>query len=88
MRIKRFDVSVECFIWLLSPERKHYAVTQNGLPEDAELVRISVDPYESAPSVVSLYFTSMEFPDLPSGALLPREKIQITRYYDADKETP
>lgn len=88
MRIKRYDVTSE---WLKSilKNGRHNAIYEirNGLPEDAELVRISADKDLSTVDVISLFFTSESFPNLPEGLWLKPNTVFITKeYLDAEKK--
>ncbi len=79
MRIKRFDVSSDILKFLLDGEEKHFKITEGELPNDAVLIRVWVDPYMSAPNIISLFYISDSFPDLKDGSLLPTEKMMMER---------
>lgn len=81
MKIKRFDITVEFIRDIFSSGTKHWKVIRNALPEDAELVRIYVSQNKSTPDILSLYFTSNSFQDLPEGTNIGSEPISILKYY-------
>lgn len=82
MRIKRFDLSVDGIKELLGKGRHDREVTKNAIPEDAELVRVSVNNNESTLSKISLFFKSESYPDVPEGTVLPSETIQLKEYFN------
>jgi hypothetical protein len=81
MKIKRFDISVEIFKELFNGKRHEFKVIANQLPEDAQLVRISVNPNESTIRTISAFYTSETFPDLPDGTLMESDKICLSVYF-------
>lgn len=85
MRIKKFDITTEVLKQFLAEGRYNIEIIQNAIPKDAELVRININPNESTPSIISLYFTSQSFPDLPEGSYMQSEKIELRQYYFGDK---
>jgi len=85
MRIKRFDMTSEFLKQILSPGRKDFETTRNALPVDAELVRIHVDPFESTPGLISLFYTSQDFPDLPEATVPQSERIEFTQHIHDDE---
>ena len=88
MKIKRYDVAVDFLKAFFSSGRHDLEVIENAIPEDAEFVRVSVNPNESTPSVVSLFFTSESFPDVPEGTVIPSERVLFRKYYPGVGETP
>jgi hypothetical protein len=85
MRIKRFDMTPEVLKFFFSGERFDMQATENALPADAELVRVHTNQNESTPRVISLFYISASFPDLPEGSSIESERILFTKYF---KETP
>ena len=85
MRIKRFDITPEVLKFFLSGERFDMQATKNSIPADAELVRVHTNQNESSPRVISLFYTSTSFPDLPEGSYMESERILFTKYF---KDTP
>lgn len=81
MRIKRFDVTVEFLKQFLTNGHIHFSVF-NGIPNDAELVRIHVDPNIQTIDKISFFFMSESFPDVPKGYVLTSEKVTIVTHYD------
>lgn len=87
MKIKRFDVTTAFLKDILSDRKHCFAATRNAIPEDAELVRIAVDQNRSSVDIISLFFASESFPDLPEGSLLKSEVIEITKYFGTEAFT-
>lgn len=85
MKIKRFDMTPEILKFFFSGERFDMQATINPLPADAELVRVHTNHNHSTPQVISLFYTSASFPDLPEGQYMEPERILFTKYH---KETP
>ena len=81
MKIKRFAFTSESFRKIFSPGLKHWEVTENAIPKDAELVRISTDIGVSSAGRIYLDYYSEEFPELPEGSILKLNKIMITTHY-------
>lgn len=86
MKIKRFDITPEVLKMFFGGERFDIQATKNALPADAELMRIAIKDMESTPYIISLFYISASFPDLPEGTILESEKIEFTRYYEKDGE--
>lgn len=84
MRIKRFDMTPEVLKFFFSGERFDMQATGKALPNDAELVRVHTNQNESTPRIISLFYTSASYPDLPEGSYMESEIILFTRYH---KET-
>ncbi len=84
MKIKRFDVTPEVLKMFFSGTRINIQATKNALPADSKLARIAVNEIESMPHIISLFYTSASFPDLPEGTILDSEKIEFTRFYEKD----
>jgi hypothetical protein len=80
MKIKRYDITPDLLKMFFSGERFDIQATENALPADAELVRITVNEHKSTPRTISLFYTSASFPDLPEGTILESEKILFTRH--------
>ncbi len=78
MKIKRFDISTEFLKSILQHGMMNIATIKNPLPEDAELVRIFTNPYESSLRTISLFYKSESFPEQIEGTLLNSEKIEFT----------
>jgi hypothetical protein len=87
MRIKRYDMASQALKMFFDGERRDIQATANALPADAELVRIFVDPYKSTPDIISLFYTSPSFPDLPEGSSPRSEPILFTQYFKAEGES-
>ena len=79
MRIKRFDISSDLLKLLFDGEEKHFKVIEGALPDDAVLIRVWVDPYQSTPNMLSLFYVSTEFPDLKDGMQIQTEKVILER---------
>ena len=86
MKIKRFDVTAAFFKETLGPGVKHFEAKKNAIPADAELVRIFIDPNRSTPDIISLFFTSESYPDLPEGTLLKPEMIEFVKHFYANEK--
>jgi hypothetical protein len=82
MRIKRFDMTPDVLKFFFSGERYDMQATENALPHDAELVRVHTNQNESSPSVISLFYTSAAYPDLPEGSLMASERILLRKYFN------
>jgi len=81
MRIKRFDMTSELLRSFFDGKRRDIQATKNALPADAELVRIHTNQNESSPGVISLFYASASFPDLPEGSVPTPETIWFTEYH-------
>ena len=87
MRIKRFDMTPELLKSFFDGKRRDMQATKNALPVDAELVNIAINQYESTPRIISLFYTSPSFPNLPEGSTLEPETIWFTKYYKTEGES-
>jgi hypothetical protein len=81
MRIKRFDITSDVFKMLFGGQRIDFEVERNPIPADAELVRVHTNLNESTPALVSLFYTSATFPDLPEGSIPKPTLIWLRQYH-------
>jgi cytochrome c553 len=80
MKIKRFAFTSETFRMIFSQGLKHWEVSRNAIPKDAELVRIFDDHGASSIGTIYLDYYSESFPDLPEGSFLETNHITITAH--------
>ena len=86
MKIKRFDISVDCIKELLGPGRHDREVIENAIPKDAELIRVSVNQHESTPEKISLFFKSESYPEVPEGIILMGESIVLREFFKEEEK--
>jgi hypothetical protein len=82
MRVKRYDINVSILNSFFQAGRRDMEVIHNPLPDDAELVKIYVDPKMITPGIVTLFYTSISFPEITEGSIPEAERSLQVRTYN------
>ena len=81
MKVKRFDITVDCLQKFFNGKRIDFEVERNPIPDDAQLIKVSVNDRFVGQSVISLFYISEQFPDVEEGMVLESTKISIRQYF-------